>query len=542
MFGSDRRTYDKVNTYDKVTKPPFKRIERELNSQLLELKRQQKLDERTYKKLHSTDGIPPAIRGSIKHHKPGNPLRPIVTCRNTALYNMSKHLAHILSPLQNHNGYSVTNSTDFTNKLINTTIEDDEIMISFDVVSLFTAIPVDRACEHIRNKLCKDNTLGQRSNLSIDDIIKLLRFTLSNSYFNYNNETYKQIHGCAMGSPVSPIVANLCMEEIEELAFNRTDTPPKKWFRFVDDVFSIIKKHAITNFYNLLNSIDPHINFTFEQEQNGQLSFLDTLVTRNNGCLNVNVYRKPTHTDRYLDYNSHHDKQHKISTARTLLHRAAHLPNTNEGKQQEKDRVFVALRNNGYPKTFLDEVEKKRARRTEFVPSPEELVRMFFENVEPESNSSYAVLPYINGSTEPLKRLLKRYGIRTTTKPLRTLEQDFPSPKDRPLPEKQTNVIYKINCADCSWSYIGETGRALETRKKEHKRNVKQCKSGSNIAKHAWTQNHNINFDECKVLDKATYRHRATLESWHTATTANSDNNAQHLPEQYRFLLEKNRS
>ena len=86
----------------------------------------------------------------------------------------------------------------------------------------------------------------------------------------------------------------------------------------------------------------------------------------------------------------------------------------------------------------------------------------------------YVVLPYINGSTEPLKRLLKRYGIRTTTKPLRTLEQGFPSPKDRPLPEKQTNVVYNINCADCSWSYIGETGRALETRKKEHKRNVKQ--------------------------------------------------------------------
>ena len=159
------------------------------------------------------------------------------------------------------------------------------------------------------------------------------------------------------------IVANLCMEEIEELAFNQTDTPPKKWLSFVDYVFSIIKKHAITNFHNLLNSIDPHINFTIEREQNGQLSFLDTMVTRNNGSLNVNVYRKPTHTDRYLDYNSHHDKQHKItSTARTLLHRAAHLPNTNEGKRQEKDRVFDALRSNGYPKIFLDEVEKRRAR------------------------------------------------------------------------------------------------------------------------------------------------------------------------------------
>ena len=187
-----------------------------------------------------------------------------------------------------------------------------------------------------------------------------------------------------MDSPVSPIVANLCMEEIEKLAFCQTDTPPKKWFRFMDDVFSVIKKHAITNFHNLLHSIDPHINFTIEQEQNGQLSFLDTIVARNNGSLIVNVYRKPTHTDSYLDYSSHHDKQHKISTARTLLHRAAHFPNTNEGKQQEKHYVLDALRSNGYSKIFLDdttthvhdEVENRRARKTEFVPSPEELVRM----------------------------------------------------------------------------------------------------------------------------------------------------------------------
>ena len=75
--------------------------------------------------------------------------------------------------------------------------------------------------------------------------------------------------------------------------------------------------------------------------------------------------------------------------------------------------------------------------------------------------------------------------------------------------------------------------------KKEHKRNIEQFKSGCNKAKHAWTHDHKINFDDRQILDKATYRHRTTLESWHTATTLNSDNNAQHLPEQYRFLLKK---
>ena len=252
------------NTYNKVTKAPYKKIERQLHSQLLQLKQHHKLDKRTYKKLHSTNGIPPTIRCSVKHHKPNNLLRPIVTCRNTTLYNTSKYLADILAPLQNNNGFSVINSTDFTHKPSNTFIEDDEIMVSFDVVSLFTAIPVEKTCEHIRNKLLKDSTLQQQTNLTIDDIIKPLHFTLSNSYFNYNKQTYKQIHGCAMGSPVSPIVANLCLEVIEELALAQATTPPKKWFRYVDDVFSIIKKYALDSFHNLLNSIDPDINFTIE--------------------------------------------------------------------------------------------------------------------------------------------------------------------------------------------------------------------------------------------------------------------------------------
>lgn len=144
---SDRETYEVVN------KPPFQKIERQLNAHLLRLNKQQKLDNFTYRKLRSTDAIPPAIRGSVKHHKPNNPLRPIVSCIDSALYNTSQFLSDILEPLQNSNNYSVSNSTQFINKIANTTIDDDETLVSFDVVSLFTAIPVEKACERIRTKL-----------------------------------------------------------------------------------------------------------------------------------------------------------------------------------------------------------------------------------------------------------------------------------------------------------------------------------------------------------------------------------------------------
>ena len=97
-------------TYTVIRKSPFKNVERELNAMLLDLKNKEKIPEKTYRQLHSGDAIPPAIRGSIKHHKENHPLRPIVTCINSALYDTSKFLSQILSPLQNRSDFSVANS------------------------------------------------------------------------------------------------------------------------------------------------------------------------------------------------------------------------------------------------------------------------------------------------------------------------------------------------------------------------------------------------------------------------------------------------
>ena len=364
-------------TYEKVTKQPFKKIERQLNASLLNLKNLGKLEEKTYRKLHSTDGSPPAIRGSVKHHKQDNPLRPIVTSIGSALYNTSKLLAHIISPIQNNNGFTVQNSIQFTKEINDIAIADDEVMVSLDVISLFTAIPVQKAFDYIRKKLEGDNTLSSRTNIDIDDIISLLSYILSSNHFIFEGNTYKQIHGCAMGSPVSPIVANIYMESIEEMAINQTPALPKVWKRFVDDSFSIINKNAVSTFHDALNSIDPNIQFTLEYENNDKLAFLDTIISRRNGKLCIDVYRKPTHTDRYLDYNSHHDRKHKATTARTLIHRGLTLPNSEEGKTNELKHVTDALRTNGYPMTTINNVINN-IRSTSTTPSPEELVGMFF--------------------------------------------------------------------------------------------------------------------------------------------------------------------
>jgi hypothetical protein len=106
---------------------------------------------------------------------------------------------------------------------------------------------------------------------------------------------------------------------------------------------------------------------------------------------------------------------------------------------------------------------------------------------------------------------IPRYAIR-----------DLNNRKQNPPIEEQKNVGYQIPCQDCSWSYIGETGGSLKTRKSEHVRNVKQSKNGSNVAKHAWpwAQDHVIDFANAKVIDKGNHRNLETLESWHTTKYA----------------------
>ena len=117
--------------------------------------------------------------------------------------------------------------------------------------------------------------------------------------------------------------------------------------------------------------------------------------------------------------------------------------------------------------------------------------------------------------------------------------RQFPSPKCRVPAEQQTGVVYEIPCKECSWTYIGETGRSFQTRKKEHIRNVKNYAQGSNIANHSWKHGHAIDFENHRIIDKGDYRIRKSLESWHTATRENADNNARPLPGQYTILTKK---
>ena len=134
------------------------------------------------------------------------------------------------------------------------------------------------------------------------------------SYFSFQDQFYEQVEGAAMGSPVSPIVANLYMEYLEQKALNTAPTP-EVLAQVCRCTFVIHKEANKQGFLQCINSVDPGIRFTVEDnKEDGSIPFLDTIVKPEaDGTLSKTVYTKPTHTDQYLQWDSHHHLSAKFS-------------------------------------------------------------------------------------------------------------------------------------------------------------------------------------------------------------------------------------
>ena len=141
-------------------------------------------------------------------------------------------------------------------------------------------IPVDLAVKVAEERLRQDASLGQRTSLPVEDIILLLSFCLKTTQFAYNGTYYQQVFGTAMGSPVSAVIANMVMEDVEQRALATSPVKPFFWKRYVDDVISAVSGYEAERLLSHLNSAESSIQFTLECEKDRHLPFLDLNVSR----------------------------------------------------------------------------------------------------------------------------------------------------------------------------------------------------------------------------------------------------------------------
>ena len=253
------------------------------------------------------------------------------------------------------------NTKDFVEHLKDVRLKQGECNISYDVTALFTSVPIQPVVNIIQQKPANDKDLQQRTTMSIKHIISLLEFCLRSTSFVFQGQHYEQLEGAAMGNPLSPIVANIFMKKFEAQVMETAPHPPSLWKRFVDDTFVILEAQYKDEFFHHINSIDENIKFTAETTKaDGPMPFLDTLVTpQSDGSQSTTVYRKPTHTNQYLQWDSHHVISNKYSVIISLQHGAKDICSNKDLPEEEQTHIQRVLSFCKYPAWGINRMKLK---------------------------------------------------------------------------------------------------------------------------------------------------------------------------------------
>ena len=404
-------------------------------------------------------------------------VRPIISSINTFNDNLAKYLCNKLSP-HIHSEYSTRDTFSFVSEL-NKIKPNAKYMISFDVNSLFTNIPLNETIE-IAVKLILDN----EPNISMteNELKKLFYFATSKSHFLLNDEFFDQIDGVAMGSPLGPVLANVFMGFHEKRWIeNFHGVKPCFYTRYVDDIFSVFtNEEEALLFFEYLNKQHTNITFTYEKEVNGTLSFLDVLIKNTNNLrFETSVFRKKTFTGLLTNFLGFLPHSYKLALIKTLIHRIYQICNNWKMFHLNLKELRTILSKNLFPPHLIDKTVKNYLND-----------RIIDKNKNQDvntSNKSYFKLPYVGEYSTEVKNKIsnicetfcKSTDIRISFS--MTKVGDLFSVKSRIPDYLKSFVVYHFVCAGCGASYVGETTRYFLTRIREH---LSKSSSPTNIFLH----------------------------------------------------------
>ncbi len=246
------------------------------------------------------------------------------------------------------------------------------------MVSLFTNIPVDETIQVILDALYPTLPDVSAKDQKFKGMTKLifkrsLEWCLKGNIFIFDGKYYKQIDGCAMGSPLAPILADIFVNHLLEpriirsdhdhlnLQFITSDSSTsfsiKLFVRYVDDTLVVFNNPGDADrFISFLNSLHPNMKFTMEHEVLDRLAFLDLMLIKEKkkNKLNITVYRKPTHSGVFTHFTSFVPYPFKVGLINTLLSRAYRICSNWSVFHLEAERLMSMLMMNGYSSQLFD--------------------------------------------------------------------------------------------------------------------------------------------------------------------------------------------
>ena len=312
IFEANRQLNDK-NFYRKLDSDPTKIHLELVNKAVDTLHRHKHINDKLAEGLKISEAKTPQFYLLPKIHKEGNPGRPVVSSIDCHTSKISEFVDHHLQPLVQQTESYVKDTNDFLNKIDSCSgnIDENTILVTMDVKSLYTNIPNDEGIRASRTFLSRAGKA-----VLIPVIVKFLWLILTLNNFVFNGINYIQTNGASMGTKCAPNYANLFMAHFEETyIYPRIKGKSLLYLRYIDDIFLIWKgsRLELVNFINEINSVHKTIKFEVDFSKT-KVNFLDTTVTMtSNHILTTSLYQKPTDRHNFLHQKSYHPPSTKKS-------------------------------------------------------------------------------------------------------------------------------------------------------------------------------------------------------------------------------------
>ena len=272
-------------------------------------------------------------------------------------YNLAKYLCHLLTP-HVPTDYCATDTFTFVQEIQSLSMYS-KFMVSFDVESLFTNIPLEECIDLAVNYISEGNPDVK---LNKSELRSLFTTATAQTHFIFNGSFYDQIDGVAMRSPLAPILANLFMGHHEKLWLKNFNGSTILFYRrYVDDTFCLFNSDRdATIFFDHINSEHPNIKFTMEKQVNHKLPFLDVLIDNHDPSSSLTrVYRKKTFTGLLTNYFSFTSYSYKVGLIKTLVDRAYKINSTWLGFHEDINKLTDILKKNLFPAHLINREDYK---------------------------------------------------------------------------------------------------------------------------------------------------------------------------------------
>jgi len=294
-----------------------------------------------------------------------------------------------------------------------------------------------------------------------------------------------------MGSPLSPIVADLVLQDLEKKALEILEIRLPFYYRYVDDIAMAIPQHKVNECLNIFNSLHPRMQFTLENGAK-KLNFLNVTIINEGNLLEFDWFQKPTCSGRVLNYLTHHPISQKRGVIMSMVDKAVLLSHP---KYQEKNLKYIVntFLNNNYSLQFIFGTINSRLKSL----FNRQTKKQNSDNIKDDCSKGWFLIPFISNVTEKFRHVANSLKRKLAFFSLHKLGRIIKAQKDTLPIVSNKNVMYKLSCKNCNATYVGQTKRKLATRVTEHMKDINKITSNhSVVTNHRIEMKHDFEWDK----------------------------------------------